>query len=465
MTVNDCFRYLDAGLPEDIRRLAEAGFIEEAVCLIDRHLQNACLPTALGASLTAHREMLLRRLADFPYTYEEALQHVRERIPDFSEEEFAAFCAAGRIRWTYDRGRKRYFGRFVESLAKTDAGFAKRAQLTLKGAESAQAGTAAESRTDRVIRLIRENGSLAVRIRIRASVCVTEAAFQPGMRVRVHLPIPIACGAQTAVAIESLDPPTGMIAPPDAGQRTVCWEETMNTNHPFSVTYAFTRTAFSLDSLKKGSAEPDTADDPAAFLGEEPPHILFSPYIRSLTAEVTAGESETLEKARRIYDFITENMTYTYMPAYFSLESIAENCARSLTGDCGVFALLFLTMCRAAGIPAAWESGLAAEPDFCGAHDWVRFYAAPFGWLYADPSYGTAAVRCGSESRRQFYFGHVDPYRMAANRAFQVPFTVPKAHWRADPYDNQLGEIETDTRALIYDEYIRTKDVLSAEEL
>ena len=83
MTVNDCFRYLDAGLPEDIRRLAEAGFIEEAVCLIDRHLQNACLPTALGASLTAHREMLLRRLADFPYTYEEALQHVRERIPDF----------------------------------------------------------------------------------------------------------------------------------------------------------------------------------------------------------------------------------------------------------------------------------------------------------------------------------------------------------------------------------------------
>ena len=90
---------------------------------------------------------------------------------------------------------------------------------------------------------------------------------------------------------------------------------------------------------------------------------------------------------------------------------------------------------------------------------------APHGWLYADPSFGTAAVRAKNEERRQFYFGNLDPYRMVANRAFQAPFTVEKEFWRADPYDNQLGEMETETRGLLYGEYDRGKELLLCEEI
>ena len=108
--------------------------------------------------------------------------------------------------------------------------------------------------------------------------------------------------------------------------------------------------------------------------------------------------------------------------------------------------------------PRPVQSGLAAEPDFIGGHDWVRFYAAPFGWIYADPSYGIGAVRAENEERRRFYFGNLDPYRMVANRAFQAPFTVEKKYWRTDPYDNQLGEIETAERGLMYEEFERRKE-------
>lgn len=175
--------------------------------------------------------------------------------------------------------------------------------------------------------------------------------------------------------------------------------------------------------------------------------------------------TDPLEKARIFYDFITLNMKYTFMPSYFILECIPDSAARSYTGDCGVFALLFITMCRCAGIPARWQSGLTAEPDFCGAHDWSRFYIAPYGWLYADPSYGTAAVRAQNEERRKFYFGNIDAYRMVANSEFEAPFTIEKQFWRADPYDNQVGEIETSDRGLRYEEYTRSKEVLSCEEL
>ena len=32
-------------------------------------------------------------------------------------------------------------------------------------------------------------------------------------------------------------------------------------------------------------------------------------------------------------------------------------------------ALLFITMCRIAGVPARWQSGLYAEPGSVGMHD------------------------------------------------------------------------------------------------
>ena len=134
-------------------------------------------------------------------------------------------------------------------------------------------------------------------------------------------------------------------------------------------------------------------------------------------------------------------------------------------GDCGIFALLFITLCRCVGIPARWQSGLAAEPDFCGCHDWAQFYIAPYGWLYADASYGVSATRLGKEERRQFYFGNLEPYRMVANHAFQEEFTIPKDHWRADPYDNQSGEMETSHRGFTFREYEQTHRILLHEEI
>ena len=47
----------------------------------------------------------------------------------------------------------------------------------------------------------------------------------------------------------------------------------------------------------------------------------------------------------------------------------------------------------------------------------------------------------------------------------QAPFTIEKEHWRTDPYDNQLGEMETAKRGLRYGEFERSKEVLECTEL
>lgn len=235
----------------------------------------------------------------------------------------------------------------------------------------------------------------------------------------------------------------------------------MEENHEFMVEYSYLHTAVFTDAYN-GTGIPGNYD----FDQEEiSPHVVFTPYVKALCEELSGGITDPLRKAQAFYDFITLNMRYTFMPSYIYLENMAENCARNFTGDCGIFALLFMTMCRCAGIPAQWQSGLTAEPDFIGGHDWVRFFVEPYGWIFADPSYGTAAVRAGKEERRRFYFGNLDPYRMVANSAFQTNFTVPKEQWRADPYDNQLGEMETADRGFPLGEYIRTKEILLCEEV
>ena len=461
MRINDHFRYLNIGLPEDILRRKMHGDFEGAIRLIDRRLADESTPDALRSCLIVQREIISRVEADYPYTKEEAIAIIREHIPDFEEAEFDERVDNGRIRWIYVNGEMKIFNRFFLSMVKADLPFAARAGVTLPGVES-NANKNVKGLVDRTIDTMMEKGSMTNRIRIRASVKVKDEVFEKGMFIRVHLPIPAACEQQSDIQIEKVFPENAMIAPEDAAQRSVCWEENMEENHEFYVEYSYLHKAVFHDTQNMGSSD---LEQPDFYTQEEAPHIVFTPYIKELVKTLTEGVTDPLEKARIFYDFITLNMKYTYMPAYFGLENIAETCARTCTGDCGVFALLFITLCRCAGIPACWQSGLTAEPDFCGGHDWARFYVAPHGWLFADPSYGTGAVRLEKEERRKFYFGNLDPFRMVANSEFMAPFTVDKDHWRADPYDNQLGERETTDRGLCYGEYLRDKTVLLCEEV
>lgn len=307
---------------------------------------------------------------------------------------------------------------------------------------------------------MKENSSLSKRITIRASLRVKDENFEEGKTYRVGLPIPCTCTQQSKIKIEKIEPSTGELGPVDAAQRTVHWEERLDKNIDFLVEYSYIYTAEynDLESILVGEGQP------GFFTQEEKPHIVFTPYIQELTSSLTEGLSCPLEKARAIYDYITLNVKYSFMRSYFCLEKIPEKAALNLRGDCGVMALLFITLCRCAGIPARWQSGLIARPDFCGAHDWAMFYIAPYGWLYADPSFGTGAVREGNEKRRRFYFGNLDPMRMIDNSEFQADFAFEKRGFRADPYDNQVGEVEMEDQGLKYREFITQKEVIRFED-
>ncbi|MEF9918389.1 MAG: transglutaminase-like domain-containing protein, partial [Eubacterium sp.] len=145
---------------------------------------------------------------------------------------------------------------------------------------------------------------------------------------------------------------------------------------------------------------------------------------------------------------------------YLTIENIPNYAATNLKGDCGIQALLFITMCRCAGIPAKWQSGIYANPVTLGNHDWALFYIAPYGWLHCDCSFGGSAYRNGAEKRWNFYFGNLEPFRMSANSEFQLDFDPPKDQLRADPYDNQRGEVEYDGERLNFTHFDADREIV-----
>ena len=132
----------------------------------------------------------------------------------------------------------------------------------------------------------------------------------------------------------------------------------MTENRTFGAEYSYRETAVYADPL---SFMPD-AEQPDLYTGEEAPHIVFTPYLRALAAQLTEGIASPAEKAKLIYDYVTLNVRYHFQPSYFVHESIAENCARSRRGDCGIMALTFITLCRIAGIPGPVGERLCSGP-------------------------------------------------------------------------------------------------------
>ena len=444
MTKNEAFLHLGDALPGDIARRRDMGDLEGAIRLIDARLASGRQPL-LAPRLEAERLRLERLGHDYPFTRAEAVGQIRAEWPECTEGQFDALVDGGRIDWRMLGGEMRIHERFLESL-----------RLYPKEAPGLKPEGADHTERDAMLARMEGEGSLTARITLRASI--KSLVPVEGKPVQAWLPIPAACPQQSEM--ELLDAtPGGVPAPENAPQRTIWWDARGVSE--FTVTYRYLHRAEYVDPLSL----PLDPVQPAFDLEEQPPHIVFTPYLRALAARLTAGLSSPAEKAKAIYDYVTGMVDYRFQPAYLQLDCIPDQCAKTLRGDCGVFALTFITLCRIAGIPARWQSGLSVRPDGAGPHDWAMFYLAPHGWLWADCSFGSSARRNGEDARRAHYFGSLDPWRMVANSAFQAPLTPPMAGWRQDPYDNQVGELMVDGRGLDSTQREWSQEVLELELL
>lgn len=450
-------RYLQSllcPLPEDIAHLKGAGEYDLALELIERRLQRP-LPRMLRTRLETERDFLKRLPDDYPLTHEQLLLAMRQRVKSFTDQELQTLLADGKLDFIYLHGTRYYHEDTVGSLLKTQHALNLRADPPYD-----------EDRTalDGVIRRMMDH-NVTCRFRLRASTQVK--VFEPNTLYRVHMPLAARSMQQEPAEDVKSNLLLVSVDAEDAPQRTAYLEGSLRKTPSFTFEYTCVqhpRYVNPMDESARGPVYPLARPVCPEDLAEQPPHIAFTPYLRALAAEVGGEEKDPVRLARLFYDYITQNVMYAYLRPYRLIEGGAEYTAVNLRGDCGMQALLFITLCRIAGIPARWQSGLYAAPGDVGSHDWAEFYCERLGWLPVDCSFGGSGLRMGSDLRWNFYFGNLDPWRMVANRVYYAPFAPAKKFPRVDPYDSQRGEIETAERGLRDGEFRTRYEMLWHEE-
>lgn len=447
-------KYLKVELPEDILKLKWAGYFDEAVKLIDLRL-NKEIPTAMRKRLQLEKVIIKTIKGNYTYTFEQALKKMQDNLVNFTEEELIVLQNESQADWILVDGKVMFNDSFYGTLIKTRADI--EARLINKRNDD---GGIDKEFLHNNIKKTKENKEASYFIHLKSTVKVKDEAAKLGEIIKVHLPLP-AQSQQSNIKIIKTVPESTYISPVDHPSRTAYFEVELLKGQEFSVEYSYE------SHLKYNDPDPSqvSKEQPSFDTEELEPHIIFTPYIKELAKEIIGDEKNPLIRARKIYDYITQNVKYSYMREYSTMTNIPEYAALNLKGDCGVQALLFITLCRYVGIPAKWQSGLAVTPYSIGPHDWAQFYVAPFGWLFADPSFGGGELRSNNLDKWNFYFGNLDPFRMVANSEFQHEFEPPKKHWRHDPYDNQVGEMEYEDRELLRREFTVKWELIDMHEI
>ena len=305
---------------------------------------------------------------------------------------------------------------------------------------------------------LKEQGVRAFRFTVKVKLKIKEEFERVGEEITVHIPYPAICDCQPySELIESSHP----VYISEAGHRTACIKTTLKKDEEFFVIFKFDRVVKYID-LDYNNV---SSEQPSFYTDELLPHIRFTPYLVDLAHKIKGDETNPLKIARKVYDYVTENINYSYLRDYLYIDQFPEYVLKNGKGDCGAQALTFITLCRILKVPAKWESGLRVGPDINSIHDWAQIYIAPYGWIPVDLTDGGGARRNLDTLKREYSFGNIDPYRMTACNDYQMQFDPPKKFMRCDPYDNQLGEAEYNDYGLGFGTMIRGKDVIDVEDV
>lgn len=450
-----------AELETRIEALQEAGELAQAERLTEKILQEAHRLSAeqiRTMEWEAERTRRIRR--DYRLTEERLIELLDGRLEDFSREEYEAWLEEGRFDTKTIDGERRFVGATVANLMFRHPQLRERDTREYTGNWDRFLWNAYETAMARRNEFSTDlSGS--ERFRVTFTITVNADEVPAGETIRVWMPYPQQFKAQGNVTLHRAEPAPVYINAPDYPQRSIYFEAPSNGDEPtvFTAEYSFETFArwnpVDIDRVLPSSAE--TFPEFEYFTSEQPPHVTFTPEIRALAEEIVGTETNPYLKAKAIYEWMSDNVQYSFAREYSTLRNIAQYVCDARYGDCGQLALLYIALCRAAGVPARWQSGWTMYPAAPNLHDWAEIYVAPYGWIPVDVNYGIFATQrlfaLSDEQRatlREYYFGGLDAFRMTVNRDHGYPHYPPKEDFRSDTVDFQRGEVEAGGENLYY---------------
>jgi hypothetical protein len=181
------------------------------------------------------------------------------------------------------------------------------------------------------------------------------------------------------------------------------------------------RRAEMLGKLAKKGGAPDE-EDMSIYLGASS-LVTLSDRVKKISAGITKGGIKTIDKARAIYEYVFDKMEYDKSGEGWGRGDTEYACDVS-KGNCTDFHSLFISLARAAGIPARFKIGfpVPASGNVGGYHCWAEFYDDVYGWVPVDISEAKK-----NPQRKNYFYGNICENRVEFTMERDILLNPPQA--------------------------------------
>ncbi|MBD3166223.1 transglutaminase [bacterium] len=133
----------------------------------------------------------------------------------------------------------------------------------------------------------------------------------------------------------------------------------------------------------------DIPDDiKQAYLVDEDKYRIDDPRIQKAIQVAIENEDDPYWIVRSIHRYIREKLHYELSGGW----NVAPRVLERGNGSCSEYTFLFISMCRAAGIPARYVGAVVIRGDEASTddvfHRWSQVYLPNYGWIHVDPQGG-----------------------------------------------------------------------------
>lgn len=404
--------------------------------------------TADPAIVISEQERQARIALDFNRDSAYIVNYLKQYYPELSEEQVQAWEATNALENMVIDGEKRYFRNAGRNLFRIDKE-AREHFFAIEPYTKDAEDIFLDQYLPTVIDEVRATGNNLVKpvtITITYGLTVKADEVPAGEVVRAWMPYPRE-DQNSIKDIEMLEASDDYVISSDnVEHKSVYMEKTAVAGEPTVFSYKFRFTSFNewYDIQAENVKPYDTESELyKTYTSERESHIIFTDRIKAIADSLTSGIENPYLKVRSIYAWIVDNYPWASAREYSTIENIPMYVLANNHGDCGQVGLLLVTLCRAAGVPARWQSGWMLHPGAVNMHDWSEIYYEGWGWVPTDVSFGRGRSKdTDSEDVYNFYNRGLDAYRMITNCDYSGKFEPAKNFTRSETVDFQRGEVE-----------------------
>jgi hypothetical protein len=442
---------------EHIDKLMKNGDYKKASQEIDKVIREKELSDTATLELEFQKERMERIRKDFRKTEDDILMYVRNYYPEAGIQDLKKWEDDGTLEFKVIDGNKLYFNRSHANLFRVNKE-AKEKKIEVDGNNKSKLNKFIENYIPEVIEEAVVSGKQVIKpqkMKLDYKLIVDADVVPEGETIRCWLPYPRESHSrQQSVELISVNSDDYIIAPKNRLHRTLYLEKKAKKGEPtvfkFELKYTANNEWHNLYKADPADYNEDS-DLYKEFTSEREPHIIFSDKVKKLSAEIIDEDDKSLVKAKKIYNWIYDNIPWAGAREYSTISSISDYCLTNGWGDCGIKALTFITLCRYNGIPAKWQSGWMLHPGSINLHDWSEIYIEGLGWVPVDPDFNF--IDSKNEDVKWFYFGGIDAYHFIVNDDYSKPLYPAKIYPRSETVDFQRGEVEWRGGNLYFDKW------------